>query len=89
LTLLSTNLLDSKESKSTDNILSSLTFIIKHLLSYVLPQIEILLKIFLTLAIGNMNAMSELRRLNNYLCSTIVQNRTTNLALLSMKYEAA
>ncbi|KAL4119879.1 hypothetical protein QTP88_012641 [Uroleucon formosanum] len=47
---------DSKESENTDNILSYLTFIIKHSLSDVLPQIEILLKIFFTLPIGNASA---------------------------------
>ncbi|KAL4121043.1 hypothetical protein QTP88_013628 [Uroleucon formosanum] len=34
-------------------------------------------------------AMSVLRRLKNYLRSTMVQNRISNLALLSMEYEAA
>jgi len=37
---------DSKESESTGNILSYLTFIIKHSLSDVLPQMETLLKYF-------------------------------------------
>ncbi|KAL4135314.1 hypothetical protein QTP88_006929, partial [Uroleucon formosanum] len=53
---------------------------------------EILLKIFFTLPIGSARAeraMSVLRRLKNYLCSIIVQNRISNLALLSMEYEAA
>jgi len=83
---------DSKESKSTDNILSYLTFIIKDSLSDVLPQMETLFKIFLTLPIGSASvkrAMSVLKRLTNYLRSTMVQDRTSNLVLLSMEYEAA
>lgn len=83
----------SKESESADNnILSYLVFIIKHSLSDVLPQMENLLKIFLTLTIGSASAeraMSVLRRLKSYLRSSMVQDRTSNLALLSMKYEAA
>jgi|UniRef100_A0A2S2QCX2 hypothetical protein len=50
------------------------------------------LKIFLTLPIGSANverAMNVLRRLKNYLRSIMVQNQTSNLALLSMEYEAA
>lgn len=49
-------------------------------------------KIFLTLTIGSASAeraMSVLRRLKSYLRSSMVQDRTSNLALLSMKYEAA
>jgi hypothetical protein len=84
---------NSKESESTNNnILCYLAFIIKHSLSDVLPQMETLLKNFLTLPIGSASAeraMSVLRRLKNYLRSTMVQNRTSNLTLLSMEYEAA
>jgi len=83
---------DSKESENTDNILSYLTFVIKHSLSEVLLQMETLLKIFLTLPIRSASAeraMSVPKRLKNYLRSTMVQNRTSNLALLSMEYEAA
>jgi len=83
----------SKESESADNnILSYLVFIIKHSLSDVLPQMENLLKIFLTLPIGSASAgraMNVLRRLKSYLRSSMVQDRTSNLALLSMEYEAA
>lgn len=61
-------------------------------MSDVLPQMESLLKIFLTLSTGSASAeraMRVQRRLKSYLRSTMAQNRTSNLALLSMEYEAA
>lgn len=46
-----------------------------------------LLKLVLILSIGSAErAMSVLRRLKNYLRSTMEQNRTSDLALLCMEY---
>lgn len=49
------------------------------------PNVETILKIFLTMPISNASAersFSVLKRIKNYLRSTMHQNKTSNLSLL-------
>jgi len=70
------------------DFLNYLQFIVDGELSDGFPQLEVLLRLLITLPIGISSAersFSVLRRLKNYLRSTMEQQRTSDLALLSMR----
>lgn len=72
--------------------ISYLQFIVDKELSDSFPEFEVLLRLFITLPIGIASAersFSVLRRIKNYLRSTMDQERTSDLALLAIEREAA
>jgi len=52
-------------------------------------EFEVMIRLFITLPIGISSAVSVLRRIKNYLRSTMEQERTSDLALLAIDREAA
>ncbi|XP_069465605.1 zinc finger MYM-type protein 1-like [Ambystoma mexicanum] len=72
----------------TSTVLNYLQFIISSSLEDVLPEMSMLCRIFLTLPIGIASAersMSTLRRVKNYMRSTMTQKRLSDLALLAIE----
>jgi len=70
---------------TTSSAINYLQFIVDGELSDGFPQLEVLLRLFITLSIGISSAersFSVLRRLKNHLRSTMEHQRTSDLALL-------
>lgn len=72
--------------------LELLKFIVKSKLEDTLPNIVIMLRIFLTIAISNAScerSFSKLKLIKNYLRSTMCMLRLTNLAILAIEQEVS
>jgi hypothetical protein len=78
----------SSDNSNFAGVLPYLKFILESDQADVYPQMEVLLRLFLTLPIGIASAersFSVLRRLKNYLRSTMGQQRLTSLAILAIE----
>lgn len=69
-----------------------LQFIVEKEVTDIFPQFEVLTRMFITLPIGIASAersFSVLRRIKNYMRSTMTQERTSDLALLAIERQTA
>jgi len=83
------NLMDNFKSATP---LELLKYIHKYSLKDVYPNIEIALRIFLTISVTTATcerSFSELKIIKNYLRSTMSQNRLTNMGIISIERELA
>jgi len=80
------------ESKDSSSPISYLNFIADNELSDSFSEFEVMIRLFITLPIGISSAersFSVLRRIKNYLRSTMEHDRTSDLAPLAIEREAA
>ena len=81
---------EASGNDKTDGPFELLSFIQRyHLLGDSVPNIVILLRIFLTRAISCERSFSKLKLIKNYLRSAMSQTRLTDLAVLSIERELA
>ena len=77
---------------TTGGVVEYLSYLVNTELCDLYPQFEILIRLFITLPIGIASAersFSTLRRIKNYLRSTMGQKRLSNLALLAIEHKIA
>ncbi|XP_069582652.1 zinc finger MYM-type protein 1-like [Ranitomeya imitator] len=81
---------DKKETWKEDSPLELLQFIVKYSLENSVPNIVILLRIFLTIAVSVATcerSFSKLKLIKNYLRSTMSAMRLGNMAILSIEHQ--
>ena len=79
-------------STANSSPIKYLQFIVDNELSDSFPQFEVLIRLFITLPIGIASAkrsFSVLRRIKNYMRSTMSQDRTSDLAQLAIERDVA
>ena len=80
----------SKEKNWEEGSLELLRFIIKYVFQNSVPNLTILLRVFLTKAVSVASceqSFSQLKLIKNYLRSTMSNHRLTNLVILSIERE--